>query len=411
MWKIELDGKPHKIELLVSSMSGMKRILKDGYLIFEKQMRFGNFHHSMPIDNHMISIIELEDRFDFRIDNQPFSMLYLAEKTKKNFKQEEYPKKYKESYDYEPKPAAPRYSEPQPKKKDNFEFDTGFSAFDYKPTRESLQKSQPQRSRPEPEFVSTPWVMEQENDYKPPPAQPPQPKKEDFNWDAPTNFQFDGSNAPVQNRAPPQSQPSPAPRQPAPVTAPPAQVYTQPPPPPPVKQEPRPVIDFLDTDQPNDLADDLFADGIGVVPLGTQYKQPTLIDFPQQAAMQTAPVGQPAIGGLDFAAPQPGPQPIMQPATQPPSYQTTAPPMNPTAPSTNLSYQGVMDYTQPSTGVSASPSLQYTQPPMNPTYVQPPNPTVPYTQPTMPPEEKKSSSTNLGDFFEPPEPSVTGILL
>lgn len=401
MWKIELDGKPHKIELLVSSMSGMKRILKDGYLIFEKQMRFGNFHHSMPIDNHMISIMELEDRFDFRIDNQPFSMLYLAEKTKKNFKQEGYTKEYEEPYNHKPKPAAPRYSEPQTKKKDNFEFDTGFGAFDYKPSRESLKKSQPQRSKPQPEFVSTPWVMEAENEHKSSPPQPPQPKKEDFNWDAPTNFQFDGSNAPIQNRAPRQSQP--APRPPAPAQVPPRPpVYNQPPFAPSVRQpaqQSRPVIDLLSTDQPNDLADDLFADGIGVVPLGTQSKQPTLIDFPQQTTMQTAPVGgQPAVNGLDFTAPRPAPQPTMQQTTQPLIYQTT----------TSLGQGGIMDYTQPSTGVSASPSLQYTQPSMNPAYTQPPpNPSVPYAQPKTQPEEKKSSSTDLGAFFEP---NVTSIL-
>ncbi len=38
MWRVELDGKEHKIELLVSYVSGMKRVLKDGYLIYEKQM-------------------------------------------------------------------------------------------------------------------------------------------------------------------------------------------------------------------------------------------------------------------------------------------------------------------------------------------------------------------------------------
>jgi hypothetical protein len=38
MWRIEVDGKEHKIELLVSYVSGMKRVLKDGFLLYEKQM-------------------------------------------------------------------------------------------------------------------------------------------------------------------------------------------------------------------------------------------------------------------------------------------------------------------------------------------------------------------------------------
>ena len=37
----------------------------------------------------MISIVEQNDRFDLRIDNQSFSNLYLEEKTKQSFKRED----------------------------------------------------------------------------------------------------------------------------------------------------------------------------------------------------------------------------------------------------------------------------------------------------------------------------------
>jgi len=37
----------------------------------------------------MLNIVEQGDRFDLRIDNQPFSNLYLAEKNKTSFKHED----------------------------------------------------------------------------------------------------------------------------------------------------------------------------------------------------------------------------------------------------------------------------------------------------------------------------------
>jgi hypothetical protein len=384
MWKIELDGKPHKIELLTSSMSGMKRILKDGYLVFEKQMRFGNFHHSMPIDNHMISIIELDDRYDFRIDNQPFSMLYLSEKTKKNFKQESYTKKYEKSYDYESKPKPSTYAPAQPKKKDNFEFDTGFGMFEYKPSRESVQKSHVQRSNPKPEFVSTPWEMEAESEYKAPPL-----KKENYDWNEPARFQFEDS---TQNQAPAYTQPAPAPQ---------PRIVRPPPPvqqPPPVQEQP--LMDLLDSGQSNELSDDLFTDGIGIVPLTNQYKQPEMINFPQQT-MQTAQPVQSSIDALDFSAPPP--TSYQAPSAQSTAYPTTVPSMI----SPSMNQPGSMNYARPTTNVPTNPPMQ--TPPMNsnPSYAQRSvtSPTS-FGQPTMQPEEKKGSSTDLGAFFESPAPGT-----
>ena len=54
----------------------------------ESFRRFGSFQYSIPIDSHMISINEQDERFDLRVDNQPFSHLYLSEKSKSSFKYE-----------------------------------------------------------------------------------------------------------------------------------------------------------------------------------------------------------------------------------------------------------------------------------------------------------------------------------
>eukprot|EP00826_Nyctotherus_ovalis_P037240 TRINITY_DN3384_c0_g1_i8.p1 TRINITY_DN3384_c0_g1~~TRINITY_DN3384_c0_g1_i8.p1 ORF type:complete len:492 (+),score=102.93 TRINITY_DN3384_c0_g1_i8:2-1477(+) len=353
----------------------------------------------------MISILELEDRFDFRIDNQPFSMLYLSEKTKKNFRHEGYSSKYDEPA-YEPKPKV--HAPPQPKKKDNFEFDTGFGQFDYRPSRDSLPKTQ--KPKPEPEFVSTPWETEIESERKAPP--PPPPKREDFDWNGPSKFQFDDpSNSPAYAQQPPNPAPRPQPQmQPPPQSRPqappqmPPQQYTQAPPPPPVKEEPKPIIDFLSMDQPNDTSDDFFANGIGVVPFATQYKQPEIISFSQQPTTQPDPVAkQPSISSLDLGISQPtsyNPSPFYQPAAAP--SQSTVPLMQPVA----GEYGG--QHTQPSTNVTTSPPMQYAPPPMaSPAAMQPAEtPSVPFTQPMMNPEEKKSSSTDLGSYFDnAPAPS------
>jgi hypothetical protein len=211
-------------------MSGMKRILKDGYLIFEKQLRFGSFYHTMPIDNHMISITEIEDRYDFRIDNQSFAILYLSEHIRNTPNLKLIPKN------------ITSYERPKVQNR-NVEFDTGFGKFDYQPTHESLRKSYAQKT--EPEFITGLW-----EDKAP---------QETFNWNAPSNFQLD----------------EPTNNQPAPL------VHIQQP-------KEQPIVDFLDIYQSNNLPEDLFSD-LNVtppttqqfVPLQTNTQPPTFITYPQ----------------------------------------------------------------------------------------------------------------------------------
>ena len=50
-----------------------------------------SFQYSMPLGEHMINIVEQNDRYDLRIDNQSFSHLYLAEKTRQAFKSDDPP--------------------------------------------------------------------------------------------------------------------------------------------------------------------------------------------------------------------------------------------------------------------------------------------------------------------------------
>jgi len=90
MWRIEIEGKAHKIELFTSTVSGKKRVLKDGYLVLEKKMRFGEFKHSMPINNHVVTIVEGDTDYELCVDNIPFSLLNKLSEEKKEYEGESY---------------------------------------------------------------------------------------------------------------------------------------------------------------------------------------------------------------------------------------------------------------------------------------------------------------------------------
>lgn len=142
IWRIEINSKEHRVDLLVSYLSGMRRILIDGNMVFEKQMRFSPLSFSTSIGENMISIVEQNDRFDLRIDNQSFSNLYLEEKTKANFKRDD---------DLMPKkPIIPEKTISNPPIKNEFDF-----GIEQKPKSEEEQK-----------------------------------KDEGFNWDEPAKFSF-----------------------------------------------------------------------------------------------------------------------------------------------------------------------------------------------------------------------------
>ena len=76
MWTVEIDGKQYKFDLLTTTVSGMKRFLMNDYLVIEKQMHFGKFSHSMPIDHHVVTVAEGDKGYELYVDNQPFSHMY-----------------------------------------------------------------------------------------------------------------------------------------------------------------------------------------------------------------------------------------------------------------------------------------------------------------------------------------------
>lgn len=356
-------------------MSGMKRVLRDGYLILEKQMRFGNFRHSISLDNHMLSIVELDDRFDLRIDNQPFSLLQDSSKRKKeNYKSDGYKdlNNYRGGREYDYKP--PTHPAPRPKpKKEGFEFDTGFGKYEYNASSEAQRREYRTCASANIGIANDQW---HDNTEPIPNYNEPNPKKEEYNWDQPANFQLEESKS--------HTQITPAccnkPKQPirsSQIT------HTEP-----VKEEPKPLIDFLDMDQHNTEPDDLFANGLnfGPAPMmaGTtdQFNLNTQQTVPVQPT-SILPQTQIEINQL-FTSPQPAPNQTAYSQSMP-SYQ---PPMN-TAPS--------VQYTQP----SINPSMPLNQPTINQTTsTQCINPIAsPIQPPTIMNDERKLPAVDANGFF------------
>lgn len=278
-------------------------------------MRFGTFQYSMTIDGYIISIAEQDDRFDLRINSQPFSLLYLNEKTKSNFKQEggiksNYGNEIDEpnSNSYIPHKIEPNYPkkiEPKPKKPaDNGEFKSGFEQFDYKPAKPVAQHAKPYTTAA-PRPVSYEWRTE--NPHVPP-AYMPAPAKNEFSWDNPSDFQFEDPqhtmSAPVAKK----------PEKPGifnqPKAAAPAPVQQAPPPPPPKKEEPKPIIDFLDSGpaQSNALPDDLFEGNNDFIKMPELKPKETTKPEVTSPAKTEVKKDNSGILGLDFDGPPTKPQ-------------------------------------------------------------------------------------------------------
>jgi hypothetical protein len=99
-----------------------------------------------------MNIVEQNDRFDLRIDNQSFSTLYLAEKTKQNFRFEdtakEFPSTSEKQYDGEEikKPIERAKEEKKPTQKQANLLDV----FDEPITNEVKEEPKPRVDNPKP---------------------------------------------------------------------------------------------------------------------------------------------------------------------------------------------------------------------------------------------------------------------
>lgn len=76
VWRFSIDGKEHTIELVISFLSGKKKITHDGRLLYEGQKVLTNsFQFPFEVDMNMCNIIQSGESFDLRINNMAFSQL------------------------------------------------------------------------------------------------------------------------------------------------------------------------------------------------------------------------------------------------------------------------------------------------------------------------------------------------
>lgn len=100
-----MDNKDYTIEMFTSILSGKKKILQNGQVIYFDSKFKNAFQFPFNIGKNALNIVQHGDKFELRINNQSFSHLWDNERTKRNFNYEN-----KEAHDpYKPKDYAEHY--------------------------------------------------------------------------------------------------------------------------------------------------------------------------------------------------------------------------------------------------------------------------------------------------------------
>ena len=75
-WKFSVDNREHTVDMYVSSLSGKRKVLLDGDLLYSGKAQNGvYFHYPMKVDRLMVAIEQMEDTWDLKISGVSFSQL------------------------------------------------------------------------------------------------------------------------------------------------------------------------------------------------------------------------------------------------------------------------------------------------------------------------------------------------
>ncbi|CAG9311502.1 unnamed protein product [Blepharisma stoltei] len=87
MWKFELDGKEHVIDLFLSKISGKRKILLNGDIKIEAKRSSSSYgSYPLRIGSHSLLLFELEGNiFDLRCDNISFEAALMRNRSKSDF--------------------------------------------------------------------------------------------------------------------------------------------------------------------------------------------------------------------------------------------------------------------------------------------------------------------------------------
>jgi hypothetical protein len=64
IWKMSVDGDNHTIEFLDSVLSGKKKIIKNGLVVFERQLFGVPFQYPFTIGKHSFNIAMHGDKYE-----------------------------------------------------------------------------------------------------------------------------------------------------------------------------------------------------------------------------------------------------------------------------------------------------------------------------------------------------------
>lgn len=75
-WKFSVDSREHTVDMYVSTLTGKRKVLVDGDLVYSGKSQSGvYFHYPLKIDRVMVAIEQLEDSWDLKIGGVSFVQL------------------------------------------------------------------------------------------------------------------------------------------------------------------------------------------------------------------------------------------------------------------------------------------------------------------------------------------------
>jgi len=247
IWKFQVDGHEHVLEMFVSYMSGKKQIILDGRSLYEAQKMTSSFQFPFQVENASSSIVQHGDQFELRINNQVFSHLYNQERMKREFQfeggsgnpgnddddfgsrkktdfggygREEKSYQSKSEFSFEPRQPAPKREQPKKDDEGGLGFASEFEKFDYKSSKPqndpfesygNKYSEDAKRSKPQSDSFSPPVKQQSQSSAFDQFGSPPKPQTQQSNSGFANFGDFSNFSQPEQPKAQPQSQPKPQP--------------------------------------------------------------------------------------------------------------------------------------------------------------------------------------------------------
>lgn len=85
LWQYNLDGNKYVVECFCSKMSNKKKVVCNQQVVFPSKPVVNLFSFSFKADNHTVSILQVGNSYEVRINNVPFTYYMELNKNKQHF--------------------------------------------------------------------------------------------------------------------------------------------------------------------------------------------------------------------------------------------------------------------------------------------------------------------------------------